>query len=364
MSYTTSTLTGSYKTWSGGPAAGTVEIIPNSPVLIDAEGDVILSGRVKATLDASGSFSVTLPATDDATVEPATGRQYTVVAKLRHQHLKAVTGVELAGGATVDMADVTSATETTASVSTWLTEEQYEAALALKADVADIAGFVETDDSRLSDARPPTAHTHDDRYFTEAEVTAALATKADTGDIPTTAAEVGADPAGSAAAAQTAAVADALAAIDAFTLRAVKGSTQTVNNSVTTVDDTELIVTLEAGATYEFQGYLRYESSTTADLRVGLTVPLNTTANWTAQGGSTGVASNGIGTGWWQDRDQMQTALLGGAGTGVTMAAQLVGTIATGDTAGDLKIRWAQSTAEASDTKLMTNSRLKVTRIS
>ncbi len=34
-----------------------------------------------------------------------------------------------------------------------------------------------TSDSRLSDARPPTTHTHDDRYYTEAEVNSLLAAK-------------------------------------------------------------------------------------------------------------------------------------------------------------------------------------------
>lgn len=38
--------------------------------------------------------------------------------------------------------------------------------------------LVRADDARLSDARTPTAHTHDDRYYTEAEVTALLAAKA------------------------------------------------------------------------------------------------------------------------------------------------------------------------------------------
>lgn len=44
----------------------------------------------------------------------------------------------------------------------------------------DALNGVSTDDPRLSDARPPTAHNHDDRYFTEGEIEAKLA------DIPTT----------------------------------------------------------------------------------------------------------------------------------------------------------------------------------
>ncbi len=44
--------------------------------------------------------------------------------------------------------------------------------------VADVAGAVATTDPRLSDARTPTAHTHDDRYYTETESDARYATAA------------------------------------------------------------------------------------------------------------------------------------------------------------------------------------------
>ena len=46
--------------------------------------------------------------------------------------------------------------------------------------VPGLASKVETTDPRLSDARTPTAHTHDDRYYTEAEADALLSGKAPT----------------------------------------------------------------------------------------------------------------------------------------------------------------------------------------
>lgn len=167
MAYSTATLTGKYETFDGQPASGVVEIIPNSRQLVDPEGDVILSGRVKVTLDETGAFSVTLPATDDATVEPATGRQYTVVAKLRHTHLAAVTGVELATGATVDVADLASAPVVDPLVSTAATTAQLDALEASLSPVATSGAY-----SDLTGA--PT--------------------------IPATAADVGAEPAGTTAA--------------------------------------------------------------------------------------------------------------------------------------------------------------------
>ena len=105
MPYATTTLTGTYQLFDGSPASGVVEIIPSERVVKDTTGDVILSGRVKVTLDDTGSFSVDLPATDDVTLNP-TGFGYTVAAKLRHAHLPAVS-FSLPAGPAVDIENVT-----------------------------------------------------------------------------------------------------------------------------------------------------------------------------------------------------------------------------------------------------------------
>lgn len=59
-----------------------------------------------------------------------------------------------------------------------------------KADTAlqkhqSLADCVKTTDSRLSDARTPTAHTHDDRYYTESEIDIKLSSKAGTSSATT-----------------------------------------------------------------------------------------------------------------------------------------------------------------------------------
>lgn len=48
-----------------------------------------------------------------------------------------------------------------------------------------INAFVSDDDSRLSDARTPISHTHDDRYYTETEIDTVLEGKQDIGDCVT-----------------------------------------------------------------------------------------------------------------------------------------------------------------------------------
>jgi hypothetical protein len=178
VAYTTATLTGTYQKLDGTPAEGTVDIIPNSRALIDSEGNVILSGRRTVTLDEDGSFSVVLPSTDDATIEPAVGRQYTVSAKPRHsKNIPAVEGVELAGGTTTDMADVTTAAATIATISAWLTEAEFEALVDRVDDLEANPGGVSswndlTDKPTIPDSpddigAAPVVHTHTSTQVTD-----------------------------------------------------------------------------------------------------------------------------------------------------------------------------------------------------
>lgn len=131
MSYSTGTLAGKYLLLDGSPASGTIEIIPSVARILDADGDVILSGRAKPVLDAAGAFSIDLPATDDATLNPA-GVTYTVVARLRHAHLPAVTGVALPAGEVLQVADIDSGVPGAPVYAAQVTRAEFDA---LAADV-------------------------------------------------------------------------------------------------------------------------------------------------------------------------------------------------------------------------------------
>jgi hypothetical protein len=60
------------------------------------------------------------------------------------------------------------------------TADQKAALAGTSGTVSDSNRFVTNADARNSDARTPTAHTHDDRYYTESEVDTALSGKSDT----------------------------------------------------------------------------------------------------------------------------------------------------------------------------------------
>ena len=106
--FTTGTIHGTYLKADGTtPAEGTIHVIPNVKQILDATGNKILAGRLRIALDNTGSFSATVPASDDATLNPS-GVTYTVSAQLRYVNLPAVVGISVPTGATVDMADVSS----------------------------------------------------------------------------------------------------------------------------------------------------------------------------------------------------------------------------------------------------------------
>ena len=67
---TTIAVTGTYEDASGAAQAGSVSFTPTSTV-VDATGKVVLTQTaVMAVLDSSGSFTLTLPCTDNAGLTP------------------------------------------------------------------------------------------------------------------------------------------------------------------------------------------------------------------------------------------------------------------------------------------------------
>ena len=65
----TRVVTGNYVTASGSPASGRVTFTPTSRV-IDENNAVIVEDSISAVLDANGEFSVTLPTTDNTSLNP------------------------------------------------------------------------------------------------------------------------------------------------------------------------------------------------------------------------------------------------------------------------------------------------------
>jgi hypothetical protein len=149
----------------------------------------------------------------------------------------------------------------------------------------------------------------------------------------------------------------------------VMSADQTVNNSTTLVSATGMAFSLAASATYAIDGWLRYTSNPTADIKFGWSLPSGGAGFWTLFGAMTTtapVASNER-VNHTDFSTVALTSALAAAGddfsTGVIdIAARATGFITTTN-AGTLQLQFAQNTADASNTILGDGSWLRVSRI-
>ena len=145
---------------------------------------------------------------------------------------------------------------------------------------------------------------------------------------------------------------------------------QTVTNSTTLVNATGLAFALAADAVYAIDGWLRWTSNPTADLKVGWAIPGSADGWWTLGGpyipGSPATAGRER-VNYLDTSTVALTSALSAAGddesTGtIDLSAILRGYITT-SIAGTLQLQFAQNTANASDTILGEGSWLRVTRL-
>lgn len=135
---------------------------------------------------------------------------------------------------------------------------------------------------------------------------------------------------------------------------AAKTSDQTVNNSATLVNDTQLFVNVSANATYTFTAALRYSTGTTPDLKIAWTFPAGLTLRYDSLIGPTSATLAMF--------QQDQTTPL--AFDGALGYAMLFGVVTVSGTAGVLQLQWAQNVANPSNTIMQTGSYLDLRRIS
>ncbi|MFI5831075.1 hypothetical protein ACIA6C_28140 [Streptomyces sp. NPDC051578] len=212
--------------------------------------------------------------------------------------------------------------------------------------VGTVAGTVAAgDDSRLSDARTPTAH---------------KASHATGGSDALTAADIGADAAGAASA--------AVGALSALTQTVVKAVDESRTSTTTVADDGHLFASLEANSVYRFSSTLLFDGPESADATITYTVPSGATGGWAPFAGTLGttvpdgsaqlkVAARQFGSG-------SDIGVMASSATLAGIIATPRGIVTTGATPGLLRLRWAQQTSNASPVLLKAGSLLEVVKIS
>jgi len=136
-----------------------------------------------------------------------------------------------------------------------------------------------------------------------------------------------------------------------------KTADETVNNSVTFQNDDHLLFTVAANEVWFFDGFIRFTTTVVADIKFAFVVPVGAIVHWSLSKIVNLSAEHPI------------YSPAAGAGASITLdcpggerVVHLIGTIVFGGTAGNLQLRWAQATAEATNTQVLLNSWLKAFR--
>jgi hypothetical protein len=150
-------------------------------------------------------------------------------------------------------------------------------------------------------------------------------------------------------------------------MRTVKYQTadSTVNNSITFLESSDLVIPVAAGASYIFESCLFYDTSSTADIIIGIsTTVVNAAliAPWSAGAtlASTANSLNQQGTG-------VPTTLLqivcGGFASGTVMSIRPVGWMKIDTASGEISISHTQNVATAVNTILKQGSWISLARV-
>ena len=142
MAFTTITVTGTYlQADNSTPATGNVTFIAATTMTDSSNNQIVAPTLVTGTLNGSGTFSVSLTATDDSTTQP-TGVTYEVTENIdgAGQNKYNIAVPQNSSSATLDLADVTPAV-------TPITEHNYATQAYVSTSIASQTAYTHTQES-------------------------------------------------------------------------------------------------------------------------------------------------------------------------------------------------------------------------
>lgn len=149
-----------------------------------------------------------------------------------------------------------------------------------------------------------------------------------------------------------------------------------ISASTTAVADPHLTFSVEAGAVYVWEGWVKYDGATGGDVLLSFSAPSGSLGEWAGHGaGITVIGSSSTPTletdtvrtnGYMQRteaNDVTQSRSFGALGVGNALTAFIKGTLRVGSTAGTFALTWAQNASSATATTLYTDSYISLQRI-
>lgn len=148
---------------------------------------------------------------------------------------------------------------------------------------------------------------------------------------------------------------------DAIGYEVYRTTTESVTNSTVLQDDDQLVLPVSFSAVYAVDALIIYDGGggNLADLKMQFTGPPGATFTWANFGvNPNNLISYNVAT------EQIAAGSQRAVGTNGTtqMSCRPAGTLTTTD-AGTLRFRWAQNIANATPTRVITGSRLRIVRI-
>lgn len=147
-----------------------------------------------------------------------------------------------------------------------------------------------------------------------------------------------------------------------------KANTQSVTASTALVDDLELFFDGDANGVYTVGCDIFYDG--TGDLGTGqgglklqFTGPAGATFLWSNRGTTAGVAPTLVNYNVVAEPIAAGSPRIVGTNSGTPMSCFPTGTLVMGNTAGRVRLRWAQGTSNATATRVLANSLLRYKRI-
>jgi hypothetical protein len=141
-------------------------------------------------------------------------------------------------------------------------------------------------------------------------------------------------------------------------VEAIKAVDESLTANTTLQDDDELQLAVEANATYSFTMQLRYDATTTSDIKTQFSLPTGGTMFYAMQGIA---AATSVYNGF--DLNETSVPIFEGGGAGTVRVVSAGGHIVTLSSAGTAKLKWAQSTSGGTATIVKAGSSFVIRRI-
>jgi hypothetical protein len=215
-------------------------------------------------------------------------------------------------------------------------------------NVGTTAGTVAAgDDPRLTDARPPTAHTHSGADIT----TGTVAPERLGSGTPSSSNFLRGDGSWQALPAPTG------------TVVVRKPANESVANSDTLQADDHLTFWIGANETWVFSIEGLVDAPAARDIKVGIAVPTGATLSANVLGALTGIAANPAPQQFHARLTASSDSVaLGAIGAGLATRFAILGSVANGSTAGSVGLQWAQNSSGGFETIVLAGSYLVAQR--